>query len=150
MTTLTNPISIFDNLRVPEPIRDLPLYDGNPNTLNSFITLVDQILSVIPGSQNSAYVKILNGTIWSKMTGAAAETLVNQGTPIVWEDIKTCLINKFGERRNKALLLRDLHEIKQNNDSIEVFYNKIINMQSKLINHANFNENNVTIRNKEI
>lgn len=40
----TSTLDIFNSLRIPDAIKDLPKYDGNPGLLHEFITNVEEIL----------------------------------------------------------------------------------------------------------
>lgn len=44
---------IFSSLRIPDAIKDLPKFDGNPRLLYEFINNVEDILLHITGADNT-------------------------------------------------------------------------------------------------
>lgn len=132
--TQTN-IDIFNSLRIPDAIKDLPKFDRNPRLLNEYINNVEEILLYIRGTDNTPYGQILLRAIRNKIEGQANEILNMYGTPLIWDEIKDHLILHYADKRSETSLIRDLHNAVQLNKTAEAFYGEIIEIQSALCNN---------------
>lgn len=145
--SMTQQVDIFNSLRIPDAIKDLPKFDGNPRLLNDFLNNVEEILLYIRGTDNTPYGKILLRAIRNKIEGQANEILNTYGTPLVWDDIKNNLILHYSDKRSETSLIRDLHNVKQQGKSIESFYREIIELQASLCNNILIHEKNTSVLN---
>ncbi|XP_055840663.1 uncharacterized protein LOC129908283 [Episyrphus balteatus] len=141
----TNHSEIFNSLRIPDAIKDLPKFDGNPRLLFEFLNNVEEILLHIRGTDNTPYGQILLRAIRNKVEGQANEILNMYGTPLIWDDIKTNLILHYSDKRTETSLIRDLHNIRQYNKTIQSFYGEIIEIQSALCNNILIQEINPSV-----
>lgn len=142
--TQTN-IDIFNSLRIPDAIKDLPKFDGNPRLLNEFINNVEEILLYIRGSDNTPYGQILLRAIRNKIEGQANEILNMYGTPLIWDEMKNNLIMHYADKRTETSLIRDLHNAVQLIKTTEAFYGEIIEIQSALCNNILLNERDTNV-----
>lgn len=141
----------LDQLKIPDAIKDLPHFDGNKRTLFDFIANVEEILSLIKNLDGTPNGKIILRAVRNKIIGEANEVLNMYGTPLTWENIKTNLVTHYSDKRNETSLIRDLHNITQGSDSIEVYYSKIIDIYSTIMNNLKLNENdNNVVKSKQI
>lgn len=131
---------VLDGLRIPDAIKDLPTYEGNPRTLFDFIDNVEEILIALISVTNTGYKKIILRAIRNKITGQANEVLNMYGTPTDWNEIKQNLITHYADKRNETSLIRDLHLIKQGPETVENFYSKVIEILSVITNHIKIHE----------
>lgn len=147
MTTnnVTIPLQIFNSLRIPDAVKDLPNFDGNPRLLYDFLSNVEEILSFMPQLNDSAYHKIILRAIRNKITGQANEVLNMYGTPVNWNEIKRNLIVHYSDKRNETSLIRDLHQLRQNYDTVDMFYSKIIDLLSAMVNHVKVHESEPSV-----
>lgn len=136
----TNQVEIFNSLRIPDAIKDLPKFDGNQKLLYEFLNNVEEILLYIRGTDNTPYGQILLRAIRNKIEGQANEVLNMYGTPLIWDDIKNNLILHYSDKRTETSLIRDLHNVRQYNKAIEPFYGEIIEIQSSLCNNILIHE----------
>lgn len=134
-------VDVVNSLRVPDAIKDLPKFDGNPRLLFDFLDNVDEILSLIQVTSGTPYGQLLLRAIRNKIVGDANEILNMYGTSLNWDQIKENLILHYADKRNETSLIRDLHNLKQNNDSIQKFYSEIVELLSSMNNHVNIHEN---------
>lgn len=139
------PIDVFKSLRVPDAIKDLPKFDGNPRLLFEFIQNVEEILSLIPQVDGTIQGKILLRAIRNKIIGPANEILNMYGTPLVWTSIRSNLVLHYSDKRNETSLIRDLHNLKQNQGSVEQFYSKIIEIFATISNHIKVHDTNLNV-----
>lgn len=129
-------VDIFNSLRIPDAIKDLPKFDGNSRLLHEFINNVEEILLYIRGTDNTPYGQILLRAIRNKIEGQANEILNMYGTPLVWDEIKKNLILHYSDKRTETSLIRDLHNAMQFNKTVENFYSEIVELQSALCNNV--------------
>lgn len=140
-----NHMDIFNSLRIPDAIKDLPKFDGNSRLLNEFINNVEEILLYIRGTDNSPYGQILLRAIRNKIEGQANEILNMYGTALNWDEIKTNLILHYADKRTETSLIRDLHNTMQLNKTVEGFYSEIVELQSALCNNILLHEPNSNV-----
>lgn len=138
-------IQIFNSLRIPDVVKDLPNFDGNPRTLYDFLSNVEEILTILNLADGCAYGKIILRAIRNKIIGQANEILNMYGTPIQWAIIKNNLITHYSDKRNETSLIRDLHLIKQGTETVEKYYASIIEIFSTMINHIRVHEIDINV-----
>lgn len=144
---LSQTSQIFESLRIPDAVKDLPKFDGNPRLLYEFLANVEEILGFLANIDGTSYAKIVLRAIRNKIVGEANEILNTYGTPLVWEDIKSNLILQYSDKRNETSLIRDLHNLKQTNQSVQQFYGSIIEIQSAINNNILIHESNQSVIN---
>lgn len=132
----TPQMDLFQALRIPDPIKDLPNFDGNPRLLFEFIQNVEEILSLIQSINGSLQARIMLRAIRNKIIGPANEILNMYGTPLEWTAIRSNLVLHYSDKRNETSLIRDLHNQRQNQDTVEQFYSKIIEIFATISNHV--------------
>lgn len=138
-------LNIFNSLRIPDAVKDMPSFDGNPHLLFDFLNNVEEILSHIQSIAGTGYSQIILRAIRNKITGPANEVLNMYGTSTNWVEIKSNLITHYADKRNETSLIRDLHQLRQDLDSVETFYAKIIHILSTIMNHVRVHEKNQTV-----
>lgn len=143
-TAITTTV-IFDSLRVPDAIKDLPHFDGNQRLLFEFLNNVEEILALIQCTSGTAYGKLLLRAIRNKITGPANEVLNMYGTPLDWEQIKSNLILHYSDKRNETSLIRDLHGLKQGNKTVQNYYSEIIEILATMTNNIQIHETNENV-----
>lgn len=143
---------IFNSLRIPDAIKDLPRFDGNPRLLHEFINNVEEILLHIRGADGTPYGQILLRAVRNKITEQANEVLNMYGTALNWDDIKGNLILHYSDKRTETSLIRDLHGIRQDGKTVEAFYSQVMEIQSALYNNIMIHETdqNVITAKKEL
>lgn len=148
--TQTNPTTstqsdIFNSLRIPDAIKDLPHFSGNPRLLYEFINNVEEILLYINSADSTPYGKILLRAIRNKIDGEANEILNMYGTPLNWDMIKNNLILHYSDKRSETSLIKDLHNVRQANKTIQEFYSEIIEIQAALSNNILIHEKDANV-----
>lgn len=143
---------VFQSLRIPDAIKQLPTFDGNPRLLFEFLSNVEEILLFIRGTDKTPYGSILLRAIRNKIEGQANEVLNMYGTPLNWDNIRDNLILHYADKRTETSLIRDLHGLKQYRKPFEKFYSEVVEIQSALCNNILLNENdqNVVKAKKEL
>lgn len=139
--------TLVNHLKLPDCIKDLPVYKGNRTGLHDFIENVDEIVKLCEeligrGKIPSTYLRAIR----NKIQGEADEVLTMYGTELRWETIKNNLVNHYSDKRNETSLIKDLHSLYQGNDTIERFFSRIIEIQSALITHVKLHDADETVR----
>lgn len=135
-TSVATPQEVFNSLRIPDAIRFLPVYEGNPKALKEFIANVEEILIIIKGTEMTSYGKMLLRAIRNKIEGKANEALLSSGTALVWHDIKQNLINTFSDKRDESTLLYELHSLSLQNLSVTKLFETITEIKTSLFNQV--------------
>lgn len=127
-------------LRIPDAIKDIPPFNGNKTDLSNFIGQVDDVLTILkPAFEQQAQAKVLLRAIRNKIVGNANDVLIMYNTKVDWPSIKQNLINHFADKRDETSLIRDLHNIAQRGDTVEVFFAKILEVINALKNWVELN-----------
>lgn len=142
---IITPSDIFQSLRVPDAIKDLPHFDGNPRLLFEFLNNVEEIRSLISCTEGTPYGQLLLRAIRNKIIGSANEVLNMYGTQLNWTQIKQNLILHYSDKRNETSLIRDLHGIKQQGKTVERFYSEIIEILATMTNHVQIHETDANV-----
>lgn len=119
----------------------IPNYDGNPNQLSRFITTCEIILSqYYDATQPDSFTNcIILHNILNKLQGRAEE-VVNINGVSSWDHIKNVLQKNFCDQRDENCLNRDLVNMKQENESVQDFYNRCMHILNTIINYVELHE----------
>lgn len=141
--------STLDKFRIPDAIKNIPNFEGNSRLLFDFIENCEEILALCEPINRTSYAKIILRSIRNKITGEANEILNMYGTELNWEKIRENLVLHYSDKRNETCLIQDLHSLRQNSDSVEKYYSKIIEIYSTLINHIKIHETEISAINSK-
>lgn len=111
--------------RVPDLIKGLPQFNGNPKQLTSWTQSVERILKMYEYLKNQEVYLLWLQEIRNKITGETGDMLASNGTPLDWTVIKNQLTIIYGDKRELSTLLQKLFSLKQNQTSVEKFYSGI-------------------------
>lgn len=114
--------SVISLSRIPDTIKTIPTYNGDPKTLNSWIDGVQAVVSMYSTLTNHPVYPIWIRQIRNKIIDKANEALVTSHTPLQWPNIKATLINYFGDKRDLSTLTQKIPFMRQNTKTIDEFY----------------------------
>ena len=115
----------FLSFRTPDPIKNLPTFDGNKRETQAWIQDTEKTLNLFkPYEDEPLYAQILRA-VKNKIIGNAREVLIAAGNPNEWSEIKEILENSYGDRRDLTSHIQSLFYVRQGNKSIVEYYNKI-------------------------
>lgn len=83
--TIDRNISFEDRGKIPQIIRDLPEFNGNPRDLSQWILDVEDVLELFDDLKNSFQYHLLIKTIRRKIKGEANDALITSNTPTQWD-----------------------------------------------------------------
>lgn len=128
--------TLLSQMKIPDPIKNLPTFSGTRNTLNDFIQNVDEIITHTEQVMGKGQIPVtFLRAIRNKIIDDADNVLTMYGTTTDWTQIKANLKSHYADKRNETSLTRDLHMLHQGNHSIEQYYGSIMDIQSTIINN---------------
>jgi hypothetical protein len=110
--------------RIPDPIKMLPNYEGDPKTLNHWIHSTSTVLAAYEPVrlQDPIIYNIWVMAIRQKIIGKANEALVSRNIATDWGRIREVLIEYFGDRRDLSTLSAQIPYLRQGNKNLDEFY----------------------------
>lgn len=115
-----------NNSRIPDLIRMVPEFSGNPRNLPRWIESVEEKLTEarqgVPENDIPRILPIWMGIIRDKITEKANDALSASHTPLEWDSIKATLIVYFGDKSDLSTLMSKLTSLKQGSQSVLEFY----------------------------
>lgn len=117
---------------LPDVIKYLPTYDGNPYALKRFIESVEEILLMFRGTDETPRGQMFLRAIRNKIEGKASELLDRLDTPLNWDDIKRNLTRKLLDNRDELSIIEELHEVPFRRLSISNLYDTILDLKRAL------------------
>jgi len=123
---------IFSSLRIPDPIRFLPPYDGNPNKLHDLINNVEEILISIRDTDKTPYGRTLWRAIRQKLEGKAEDAIHTAGAGLNWNEIKDALILFCADKRDVQALMAELYGLAHAQLPIQILFKKICEIKTAL------------------
>lgn len=120
--------------KIPDPVKLLPSYDGDSQSLHHWLTQVESVLAVFDDVRihHIGVYNIWLGVIRAKIHGAASEALVMRNVGIDWDDIRTVLIDFFADRRDLSTLCQQIPYLKQKNKKVEDFYKEVQQLSASI------------------
>ena len=116
----------FDAMgKVPDLIKHIPSFDGNPTRLVQWISDVDGTIELFQKFKGTNKYKVILRTIRRKIVGDADEILITNNTLLSWQRIRETLTRAYSDNRDLMTLDVQLHALTKKNDTIETFYGKI-------------------------
>lgn len=106
-------------------LNEIPTYNGNPAILSEFIRAIEVITTKFCTANPTDYInKLVISSIRNKLKGQALEVVTGYHYD-TWQELKTTLVENFGDQRSELNLLVDLTKLKQNRDNPIEFFNKV-------------------------
>lgn len=120
--------------KIPDVVRSLRDFAGDPGEFGSWKKSVDRILRVYEPIRGShKYFGILN-IIRNKITGQADIVLESYNTPLNWSAISRCLTTHYGDKRDLGTLEYQMSSLTQGNLTIHEYYQKVYSNLSLILN----------------
>uniref|UniRef100_A0A6M2DT41 Putative product n=1 Tax=Xenopsylla cheopis TaxID=163159 RepID=A0A6M2DT41_XENCH len=119
-------------------IKLIPKFDGNPSELNKFLYTVDKIRFGVNLATDAEITKIA----CTKLEGPAFN-YIRLSSELFWDDIRSLLLHKFGERRSLPELQLELVGLRQKQgQSVRSFANEIERLLGLMYDQALLGNNN--------
>lgn len=112
--------------KLPDCVRDLQIFDGNPVQYISWIYSVEPILRDYEIVRNKPIYRAILQHIRQKVRGPADTALISYNIfDEDWERIKTCLSLHYADKRDVRTLEYELSALVQRNMSLDQFYARV-------------------------
>lgn len=112
--------------KIPDLIRLVPEFDGNPRNLSRWIESVEQKLEeskkFIAPNDHPIILPIWLGIIRDKIVEKANDALTASHTPLEWGSIKNTLVEYFGDKSDLSILISRLTNLRQGSLTVTEFY----------------------------
>ena len=120
--------------KIPDVVRCLRTFSGDPQEFNSWKKSVERILQIYEPIKGSAkYYGILN-VIRNKIIGRADAALESYNTPLNWPSISRCLIMHYADKRDLTTLEYQMTSLIQGNSTVQEFYQTVYSHLSLILN----------------
>lgn len=126
--------SFIDIGKIPDIVKDIPKFNGNPSKLMQWLSDVDCVMETFVQFKGTNQFKLILLTIRRKIVGKADEILNTNNASLSWNSMKDILVLHFSDKRDLMTLMRQLQYTTRKMDSIEEFYNKIQELLSLITN----------------
>lgn len=111
--------------KTPDPIKNLATFSGNKNETQAWIEDIQNTLDLFAIYKGSPTYGQIIRAVKNKIISNAKEILIVAGNPNTWEEIKEILLNAYGDRRDLTSHIQSLFYIKQGNNTLSEYFNKI-------------------------
>lgn len=121
--------------KLPDCVRDLQVFEGNPVRYISWIHSVESILKDYEIVKEKPIYRAILQHIRQKIRGPADTALISYNIfDEDWSKIKSCLSLHYADKRDLRTLEHELGALSQKNYSIDQFYARINHQLSLIIN----------------
>lgn len=120
--------------KIPDVVRSLKDFTGQPGEFNSWKKSVDRILQLYDGIKGTPkYFGILS-VIRNKIVGQADVVLESYNTPLDWKCIARCLTMHYADKRDLSTLEYQMTSLIQGNLTVQEFYHSVYSHLSLILN----------------
>jgi hypothetical protein len=130
----------FLNLsKVPDGIKFISTYDGDPKTLHQWISTMENVFAPMHGIQElEPYLPGWLQIVRNKIIGPANDALIARNLPLTIRNIKTVLVEYFGDQRDIASLAQAIPYLRQKNKTVTEFYHECNQLTADINSKLNF------------
>lgn len=137
-TTSNGPKNEFDLKEIsklPDCVKELQIFDGNPLHYVSWVNSVEGILEDYEIVKDKPIYRAILQSIRQKIRGTADSALISynifNGN---WSEIKNCLSLHYADKRDQRTLEHQLGKLTQGNRTIDEFYANVNHQLSLILN----------------
>lgn len=115
----------FLAFRTPDPVKNLPTFGGNKKETSAWLEDAENTLDLFKEYRGKPMYSQIVRAIKNKIIGEAKGILIAAGNPNSWDEIKSVLINSYGDRRDLTTHIQSLFYTNQGKKTLQEYYNKI-------------------------
>lgn len=116
-------VSIEAFYKIPDPIKAVPIFDGNKKQLHAWLNTAENALAIFDGKVQPAVFRMYEDAINNKIQGRAKDALCLEGNPTGFSEIKEILINTCSDRDDLSTLSSQLWQNKMGaSSSLKSYY----------------------------
>lgn len=112
-----------DFFRIPDPVKNIPSYDGNKKQLVSWLATARKTLNLFRNLVSEDIMNLYEQSIINKIDGRARDTICVNGNPTTFEEVAEILESVYGDKSDIATYQTQLWSLKMN-DNIHLHYKK--------------------------
>lgn len=112
-----------DLFKVPDPLKSIPLFDGNKMHLASWIATAKKTLSMYQPIVSTAVYAMYEQIVINKVEGKARDSLCVNGNPTSFDEVIEVLNATFGDKKDMATYQTMLWSMKMDS-SIHLYYKR--------------------------
>lgn len=129
--TSTSSSDYLNRGKIPDVVREIPDFYGNPRDLPTWLRDVEDVLELFEDTKETPFYKILLKTIRRKVKGEASEILMTNNVGDSFKDVKATLTLYYADKRDLITLDHQLRKlVKEKNESIESYYARVKEMST--------------------
>lgn len=118
-------INPFSNFQIPDQIKIIPEFNGNRKETLAWIEDTQEALELFEDFELEPCYKQIMRVVKSRLVGEAREVIIAAGNPSEWSEIKTALLNAFGDKRDITSHIQSLFYIRQGKKSLSEYFHKL-------------------------
>lgn len=126
--------------RVPDIVKSLKEFSGQPGEFSSWKKAVDRILKIYEHLRGTPKYYGMLSVIRNKVVGQADIALESYNTPLNWEKIAKCLTLHYADKRDIGTLEYQMTTLVQGNYTIHDFYQTVFHHLSLILNKLSSTE----------
>lgn len=112
-----------DFFRIPDPVKNIPSFDGNKKQLASWLATARKTLNLFRNLVSEEVMTLYEQSIINKIDGRARDTICVNGNPTTFEQVAEILESVYGDKSDIAMYQTQLWSLKMN-DNIHFHYKK--------------------------
>lgn len=112
-----------DIFRIPDPIKTVPIYDGNKKQLSAWLSTAERTLNLFRERVPVDVYSIYEQTIINKIEGKARDTICVNGNPTTFVEVAEILRAIYGDKNDMATYQTQLWSLKME-DSLHTYYKR--------------------------
>lgn len=111
--------------KIPDPIKSLPIFDGNRKQLSAWLTTAENTLNLFRPHVNEILFNMYVTAVTNKIQGKAKDIICLAGNPQDFETIKEILTNALGDRQELSTYKCQLWQSQMDDGmSIQKYYQR--------------------------
>lgn len=144
LTKERNEYELKEASTLPDCVRELQVFEGQPEGYVSWISRAQSILNEYQVIKNRPLYRSIVFHIRNKIRGNANTSLLAYGVPDDdWEEIKRTLSLNYADKRDLRTLEHQFNPLNQGTQTLEKFYVEVNNQSSLILNNTPPNDSTV-------
>lgn len=128
-----------DFFRIPDPIKNIPSFEGSKKQLASWLTTVRKTLRLYQSLVSAEVLALYEQAIINKIDGRARDTICVNGNPTTFEEVADILESVYGDKADIATYQTQLWSLKMN-DNLHLHYKRCKEILQNMKSLAKRNE----------
>lgn len=131
---ISNNENLSEMDRIPDVVKSLRTFSGEPGEFSSWRKSVDRILHIYDHLRGTPKYYGILSVIRNKIVGNADIALESYNTPLNWTKISKCLNLHYADKRDLGTLEYQMTTLVQGANTVSQFYQEVYNHLSLILN----------------